>query len=215
MDGIVATQQSSEQPKPTRKQSKLPLLIMLAVILLLLTAGGVYYWQHEKVVRALDGQNAALDKSKVLSSQLADLQSKYAKDEATIKSYNTVSSSPTQEDLALNILSAGYVNPAGTVTSGGSWFGIRLTLTNSTSSPITLDVKNFSLEDQQSNTYDLMGFSGATTLPSGWGANTLQDQTIAAGATVTGDIIFQMANKDLTAFTLMNGTKTYPVTATF
>ncbi len=103
------------------------------------------------------------------------------------------------------------MNPDGSVTAGSSWLGIRVTLTNPTSSPISLGAKDFQLEDSYSNLYQEFGFTNGSTFPDGWGSSSLQDQTLTPNQTVVGDILFPLPNQNITSFTLLNGTKSYPV----
>lgn len=192
---------------------KRSVIILIVVVLIALCSAAVYYWQHQKLVTANNTIDSLNGTNKTLSTNLTNLQSKYTQAENSLKAYQTSNNTPvaTQSDLGLVVNAAEYVNPDGTVTSGGSWFGVRMTLTNSTTSPIDLTASNFSLKDSNGNVYKVVGYTGATTLPDGWGANTLQDQVITAGSSITGEVIFQMANKDITSFTLLNSTKSYPV----
>lgn len=225
MDAKNQTEPTNYQPQvaspeqaPRPRHGRLWKLVAVILLVLLVALVAFCYRQYQSLVSANNSINSLKGSNQKLTSDLSTAESKFAALKTEYdKSQSVVSAPPAaaaQSDIGLTINAAQYVNPSGTVTAGGTWFGVRLTLTNNTTSSIDVSAKKFTLKDGQGNVYQEMGFSGATTLPGGWGANTLQDQTIAAKGLVTSDLIFQVSDKSISNYTLVNDTKTYPVVIT-
>jgi hypothetical protein len=197
-------------------KKKAVLLTLLVIVLVAGSGGGAYYWQHNqytKTNKKLTNANAQITS---LQSRLSSLQSKYNKDQATIQSESSSSTSTkttpaTQSDLTVTINGAEYVNPDGTVTANSSWFGVNATFVNNTSSTISISDSSFTLKDTSGNQYSQETVAGSTTLPSGWVA--LSNTTVAPSSTVKGTVVFQMPNTTAKSFTFTNDTKSYSVTS--
>lgn len=197
------------------------LLVLVASVL------GTYKWQHNKyaaeVKLAADTNSKLTVANKNLSSASAlvtDLtkqvntltaQNKQLEGELKYSSNNIVPQQPSQADLNLVVNGSEYVNPDGTVTQGGKWFGVNLTLTNNTSGDIKVSNNKFQLKDAQNNYYTEETTINASTLPAGWVS--LANPTIAPGQSVRGTITFVMPSTTTKSFTFINDTKTYPVTS--
>ena len=213
------------QHTDTQKTNKVKpiLLTLLALVLVAAAGGGSYYWQHQKLETAnadlatTKSQNTKLNAD--LSNekkQVTTLQNQYNQAKATIDGYQaSVSAShakvATQADLTLKVNGAQYVNPAGTVTQGGKWFGVNITLTNNTSDTVSVSDSNFYLKDSQGNQYPELTIQGASTLPTGWVS--LPNTTVAPGQTLTGTVTFQMTTDTIKSFNFINVTNSYPVTS--
>lgn len=209
--------------RPKGAGGKPVLWAVLVVILIAAAAGATYFWQHKKLTNTNAALTAANTKISMLNGtaasqqkKLDSLQSQYNQAKATIDSYQAAAQNArtevvvaTQADLGLTVNGAQYVNPAGSVTSGGKWFGVNVTLTNNTSNAISVNDSDFQLKDQQNNSYTEETMQNASTLPSGW--TSLPNQILTPGQTLKGTVIFQMPNDTVKDFTFVNVTKAFPV----
>lgn len=207
--------------KPRRNQRALKIILLILLVALLLAAGCyvIYKWQNNQLVtsqaqltqanKSIASQKNTLDQ---LTAQVATLKTESKQATDALASYESQVNSVTPSDLAITVNGAQYVNPAGTVTASGSWFGINVTVNNPTKSSITLALNTLQLKDKANNSYPEFGFSGSTTLPSGW--VDLASQTLAPGDTVKGVVLFQMPNTSTKSFTFINGSKSYVITST-
>jgi cell division protein FtsL len=191
------------------------ILLILVVILLLASIILCYFlFDH---LRGVQNNNTSLNNTvTALNGELGNDKTKLSDLQAEVTKLQNGITTPTastssQSDIILKITSAQYVNPSGTVTQSGSWLGIRVTLTNPTSTPVYVGSESVTLKDGNGNTYQQTGFVNATTLPDGWGANTFQDQTIPAHGSVPCNFIFLLPNKNMSGFTLLFNTNSYPV----
>ncbi len=216
-DKPAQEKQQTVANEQVKKPGKSRRWVIVSVILLMLLAGAgvLYYVQYKKLSSANASVDNLTSSNKKLSAELSSTQSKLSTLQTEYNKILAANAAPvSQSDLLLKVIAAQYVNPGGTVTAGGTWFGVRLTLTNNTSSAISVTASNFTLKDSQGNIYQQAGFMGASTLPSGWGINTLQDQAIPANGTVTGNLIFHVASITPASYTLVNGSKPYSVSVT-
>jgi flagellar basal body-associated protein FliL len=217
-DPIITT----ERPK---KRRGMLLSLIACLVLLVAGVGGVYYWQYSKLKTANNDLASANSQNTKLSSdlstdkkQISTLSNQYNQAKATIDSYQAAAKSSqssqttiaTQADLSLVVNGAEYVNPAGTVTQGGQWFGVNITLTNNTSNTISIQDSDFYLKDSQSNSYPEETITGAgSTLPTGWVG--LAGGTLDPGQSVRGTVEFQMPNETVKNFSFINVTNSYSV----
>lgn len=223
-DNEEVTELSSDAARTSdRRSGKQWLVVSIVLFVLFLCCALLYYFQYTSLksvnnkVKSLSSQNLSLNSenrkltTKLSSSkaQILALQSQYDLLKSSLVA-PTSSNAADQSALMFAVSSVQYVKPFDS-DSPTSYLGVRLTMTNSTKSDIAMDPGLMKIMDSQSNIYNDFGFSGATNFPEGWGANTLQPQTIAAGKSVTGDLTFMMANDKLTSFTLVNLSKSYPI----
>ena len=198
---------------------------VLVIVLLLGAVAATYLWQHGKynsALRLASDNNSELQESNKNLAKASTLVTSLTKQISTLSTKNkqlqnqlgemSVNNQPaTQESLNLAVKGAEYVNPAGTVTQGGTWFGVDVSLTNNTSSTITVSNSSFQLQDSQGNQYPEETIIGASTLPAGWVS--LNNPTIAPGQTVKGAVTFIMPNNNIKSFTFINSTRSYQVTS--
>jgi hypothetical protein len=228
----------TKSPSPNVKLPDTPVAVrrsrhlavsVLAVVILVAAVGGTYFWQHDKytaeVKLATDTNNKFTAADEKLMSATT-LVTNFTKQVSTLStenkqlgnelsssslSSNVTNQESTPADLSLTVNGAEYVNPDGTVTQGGTWFGVDFTLTNNTSNTINVTDNDFQLKDAHNNLYPEETTVGASTLPAGWVS--LNNPTLAPGNKVGGVITFIMPNTTIKNFTFINGTNTYPLTS--
>ncbi len=207
----------SKLQKSPKNHKILKGILFIVVVLLLMGASGygTYAWQHKKLdaantkISADNSQIASLNKNnQTLDAKLSTLNTQYKQVNSALSTYEAAAS-VTPANLKLTVNDGAYVYPDGTVPAGGHWFGVNVTITNPTSSTIKLVTADYKLKDPQQNEFQEFGDAGASTLPAGW--VDLQDQTLAAGETVKGVLLFPVTNTSIQSYTLVNGTQSYPV----
>lgn len=214
---------STETPKRNKKQTIVAVAMTIVAVGLI---AGVYLWQHNKAVQSNNEAVAAKSENQKLNASIVTLQKKssslqdqYNQAKATLDSYQSAANKNstaqivvTQSDLSLTINGAQYVNPAGTVTAGGKWFGVNVTLANNTSKTVSVLSSNFHLRDAQGNEYpEATIVGGESTLPSGWVG--LSSSTLAPGETMKGTVEFRMSDETAKSFNFINVSKAFPVTS--
>jgi hypothetical protein len=180
----------------------------VGLVILIALIAGVYVWQHNKVT-SLETRLAA--SSSELSSQQ---QRVYTLESQLSKAQSEIASSATPT-LGLSVVKAARYTPSGTNTAKNSGVAVDVTITNSTSKAVSLVTSDFKLKDAQGNEYVATNFPAQATdssLPAGY--TLLIDQSLAAGATVSGTLEFGVPTTTLTSFTLVYNSQTLPVTVT-
>lgn len=180
----------------------------VGLIIFIAAVVGVYVWQHNKVT-SLDAQLAAS------KGELTSQQQRVYSLEAQLSKADSELSSSAAVTLQLSFLKGARYTPSGTNSAKNSGVAVDVSITNSTSKAVSLVTSTFKLKDAQSNSYVATNFPTQTTdssLPTGY--TLLIDQSIAAGATVSGTLEFGVSTTTLTAFTLVYNSQTLPITVT-
>lgn len=166
------------------------LIILIAVVV------GVYEWQHSKV-KSLDAHVAAVN------AELSAQQSRVYSLESQLSKADSELAKVTPATLGLTVAKATHYTPSGTKTTKNSGVAVDVSITNPTTSTVSLVTSNFKLKDASGNIYTATNFPSQSTdssLPSGY--TLLIDQSLAPGATVSGTLEFGVPTTTLTSFTL-------------
>lgn len=133
-----------------------------------------------------------------------------AEQKSDLTNNSTSNQQLTQENLDLTVDKA----VTATMDSGGAGYhgiAIKLTLKNSTNSSITEGPTNYQIKDANNNVYALhfssSGGFGKDFIP-------ILVREIQPGQSITGSIFIQIADPNITDYTLFIGSHTYKVTAT-
>jgi cell division protein FtsL len=205
------------------------LLAYTLALILLLSIGVVYRWQHQKVIatqKALDSSSkeALKQNSKVselnkdvtnLNTQISTLEGNNKKLTSSLQKYTkapVVVQAPTQADLPLTVVGAARFNLHGSWNTSYDGVAIEISLTNPTTSPVSITPTGFILKDSQNNAFQQAPDYSSGNLPTGYVV--LTPQTLQPGETVQGEISFQNDQLGLNTFTLLYGTNTYPIEST-
>ena len=203
MDDQTTVAQPIETAKqtmsPQKSKGKSITMALLAIILMGGAAYGTYYWQHKKVTDLNTKINNLNSQISSLNKQIADSKQ------------STQTIAPT---ITVNHASRFELFSSGTK----DYVAINVSIKNASSSAVKLATTDFKLKDAQNNVYKsymdvLNGHADDSAiqqaLPSG---DTLfSDQSLAAGESVNGSLVFSAANT-LSTFSLVYGSNTYKVT---
>jgi len=180
----------------------------VGLIILVAAVVGVYVWQHGKVT-SLDTRLAASN------SELTSQQQRVYSLESQLSKADSQISNLSPATLQLSFVKGTRYTPSGANSAKNSGVAIDVSITNTTAKAISLVTSAFKIKDAQSNSYGATNFPAQSTdssLPTGY--TLLIDQSLAAGATVSGTLEFGVPTTTLTSFTLVYNSQTLAVTVT-
>lgn len=212
----------SNAQSPKKFNKKILIFLLVGLIIEVVSAWLVYLWQHDlyekqSLAVAKSNKKLLLSDKKVASSnkQIEELKTQVLVLEKKYEQLNDKDNSKpvvTVEQAGLGVVVNGAIRftPCNCMEKA---VGVNVTLTNNATSSQTIDKYTFKLLDAQNNSYLDSGLGNTSLeqqyLPSDYVL--LPDQQLAPKQTVRGTVIFIVSDETLSKFTLVSGTKTYPV----
>lgn len=219
----------AELPRPDTKtnkpfsQTKVLYTVIAVLVVAWAASSGLIYRQQRQQVTALklnliaaNNKLSASEASRVaLQKNNSDLQTKYQETLNQLAAATAANNAPasvyTQGDLDLTVDEAVTANVSAIVGYNQGVIAVNITLKNSTGSTIAVSPDAYEIRDADNHVYSLSFLS-----QTGFGKDfvPLDVTQLAPGQTVAGYIGIQIADVNVTDYTLIIGSHTYKVSAT-